>query len=66
MINHAEIELFLEDGCGSFEINESMFAKEDFVRELIAGAKDIKVDFIMDELLIKLENDDCYTLVTHI
>lgn len=57
---------WLNEGCGSFVINESMLVKEHFVRELIDSSTDVILKEESDELLINLEGKGIYTIVSYL
>ena len=60
------INEWLNEGCGSFVINESMLVKEHFVRELIDNSTDIILKEESDELLLNLEGKGIYTIVSYL
>lgn len=60
------INEWLNEGSGSFVINESMLVKEHFVRELIDNSTDIILKEESDELLLNLEGKGIYTIVSYL
>lgn len=57
---------WLNEGCGSFVINESMLVKEHFVRDLISNSTDVVLNKESDELLLNLEGKGIYTIVSYL